>query len=398
MKICMVLDSSFPPDERVEKEAMSLIANGHEVYLLCLTHAVQPQEELYKGIHIIRFNMKQWFKKKLVPLYLVLPLYRFFWKKRIFNLIQKESIDILHFHDLPLSDIGAKAKKSFNIKLVFDQHEYYSNWIRKAAHYNTFIGKIVNYFSNWEKYERKYLNQADLVITVSEPLRQIYLKNTGLDANKIIVVPNTPSIKLFNHTEKNLEKPSQYGEHFILFYAGTIDILRGLDFIIDALPRLAESIPNIKFIFAGTIFKSFDPVEYAQQNGITQYCEYIGWLDLEQLPRYIFSSDICLFTPPANREEINSTVATKIYQYLAMKKPILVSEAKMMKEFVENNQIGYAVNYGDTDGLVNRIIDIYKNYTVIEKEIAKNSERLIQSRGIFWESTVQKMIDRYAYL
>ncbi len=398
MKICMVLDSTFPPDDRVEKEALSLIAKGYEVYLLCHTHTHQPGEELYKGIRIIRFNLKLWFKKKLIPLYLLLPAYRLFWKRRIFHLIKKERINILHFHDLPLSDIGVKAKKRFNIKLVCDQHEYYSNWIRKAAHYNTFIGKIVSYYSNWERYEQRYLNQADLVITVSEPLRQIYLKNTGLDERKVIVVPNTPSGNLFNLNGKNFEKPSQYRNHFVLFYAGTIDILRGLDFIIDALPRLTESIPNIKFIFAGKIFKSFDPIEYAKKIGVSPYCEYLGWLALEQLPRYISVSDICLFTPPANREEINSTIATKIYQYLAMKKPIIVSEAKMMKEFVEKNRIGYAVNYGNIEDLVHTILDIRDHYSTIKREIAKNSERLIESGKIYWENTVKDMIDRYAKL
>lgn len=37
MKILMVLENQFPDDERVEKEALSLIKAGHEVHLLCAT-------------------------------------------------------------------------------------------------------------------------------------------------------------------------------------------------------------------------------------------------------------------------------------------------------------------------------------------------------------------------
>ena len=33
----MVLENQFPDDERVEKEALSLIKAGHEVHLLCAT-------------------------------------------------------------------------------------------------------------------------------------------------------------------------------------------------------------------------------------------------------------------------------------------------------------------------------------------------------------------------
>ena len=37
MRILMVLENQFPDDERVEKEALSLIKAGHEVHLLCAT-------------------------------------------------------------------------------------------------------------------------------------------------------------------------------------------------------------------------------------------------------------------------------------------------------------------------------------------------------------------------
>jgi hypothetical protein len=38
MKIGMILDKTFPPDPRVENEAISLIKSGNEVYLFCLSY------------------------------------------------------------------------------------------------------------------------------------------------------------------------------------------------------------------------------------------------------------------------------------------------------------------------------------------------------------------------
>ncbi len=35
MRIGMILDKEFPPDERVENEALILLEGGHEVYVLC---------------------------------------------------------------------------------------------------------------------------------------------------------------------------------------------------------------------------------------------------------------------------------------------------------------------------------------------------------------------------
>ena len=41
MKIGMILDDVFPPDPRVENEAITLINSGHEVFLFCLTYGNQ---------------------------------------------------------------------------------------------------------------------------------------------------------------------------------------------------------------------------------------------------------------------------------------------------------------------------------------------------------------------
>ena len=40
----MILDAPFPPDPRVENEAVSLIKAGHEVFLFCLKYADEVSE------------------------------------------------------------------------------------------------------------------------------------------------------------------------------------------------------------------------------------------------------------------------------------------------------------------------------------------------------------------
>ena len=55
MKILMVLENQFPDDERVEKEALSLIKAGHEVHLLCATlKKERVGDENYKVIRLHR--------------------------------------------------------------------------------------------------------------------------------------------------------------------------------------------------------------------------------------------------------------------------------------------------------------------------------------------------------
>ena len=47
IRIGMLLDVDFPPDDRPEKQAQSLIAAGFEVFLLCFTATDQSFNEKY---------------------------------------------------------------------------------------------------------------------------------------------------------------------------------------------------------------------------------------------------------------------------------------------------------------------------------------------------------------
>ena len=60
----MVLDASFPPDIRVEKEALALInSNLYEVYLICLKKKMKKALSNYKGLNVIRIKSQQWIRK-----------------------------------------------------------------------------------------------------------------------------------------------------------------------------------------------------------------------------------------------------------------------------------------------------------------------------------------------
>ncbi len=396
IKVGMVLDILYPPDDRPEKEAISLIEAGFEVHLLCPRQKGLPNDEIYKGIHVHRFSINNFVRKKLSSAYLVLPFYRWIWRKQIERMIVEQDIDILHIHDLPFCDIGWKMAEKYGLKLVCDQHEYWSNWIGTTAHYNTVTGKIVNIFSDWEGFEKKYLRKADLVITVTEPLREAYINEVGIRCSKVITIPNTPARRYFQ--SKNIDQTinKQFEDQFVIFYAGVMSITRGIELIIRTLPELEKDIPNIRFIVAGRISRNCDPVQIAQREGVAHLVEFLGWLNVEELPSYMAASKIGVFTPTnLENDEINKTIATKVYQYAAMHLPIIVSKAKMMKAFVEKNELGFAIDVENTDDFIRTVKMIYADYENIKARVSANSEKLFKNTNVFWEDTVTEMTNRY---
>lgn len=394
----MILEIDFPPDDRPEKEALSLIEAGYEVFLLCFTWSNKPLSENYKNINISRFKINRQIFKKLSAVHLILPFYGRIWKKHIEKFVTDNRINILHVHDLPLTSIARSVAEKYGCKLVFDQHEYWSNWVVNTAHYNTPVGKIVKAMSNWKKYEKRNLQNADLVITVSEPLRKCYIRDVEIDEDKIITVPNTPSRKIFENSRIDETIIQRYSNNFVLFYAGAIDILRGIDLIINSLPELEKIIPNIKFVIAGRIARSSDPILMAREKKVEHLVDFLGWLDISALPSYLKAADICVFTPHPASDEIENTIATKIYQYLIAGRPIITSQVKMMRDFVVNNKLGFSVDSKSKEEFIDAVKTIFNNYENISGEVKKNRDLLLSQKNIFWDQTTQIMIDRYKQL
>ncbi len=395
MRIGMILDHEFPFDDRVEKEALSLLQAGYKVFLLSPNYGSKSIREDYKSIQIFRFKMAEKIRKKFNPTYLLLPLYRWIWYKQIERFILNNQINILHIHDLPLSDIGVQMKVKHGIKLVCDQHEYWSNWIGYTAHYNTKLGKIVKFLSNWKKFEKENLLKADFVVTVEEPLRQAYIENVRLDPAKVVCVPNTPLKSIFNLENVDQSVVEKYKDCFTLFYAGVVDVTRGLSTVVEALPEIVKSIPYIKFLIAGRIARNCNLFDLAKKLNVDKHIEFLGMLPIKKLPSYIAASDACINIPPAINEEKNRTIATKVYQYLLMEKPIIVGQTKLLKKFVLDNQIGISIKELDSKDFAQQVIDFRKSKSDLSLYI-EQSRKIKENYS--WEKTIEGLIRTYKNL
>lgn len=386
----MVLESEFTADERVEKEIKSLHSAGFQVSVAAYTFVNNMDEEKRENYTVFRRRISKWTYKSSAAS-LIIPLYFRFWFNYLDDLLKRNHFDVIHVHDLPLSKVAWKLAVKYNLWLVCDQHEYYSNWIVRTAHMNTLTGKLIRCFSNWKQYEKYWLGKADLVITVEDKLKKIYIENVKIAPEKIISLPNTPNGELFNL--KNIKEVSEnFRNSFVIFYAGGIDEIRGFSFILSALSKLKKDIPNILFLVAGKENRYFNIAEKARMLHVEEHVQYLGWVPLHLLPSYIAVSNVCLFVPKADNMEINNTIATKIYQYAAMGKPVIVSEAQMMKEFVEQHQIGKSIHYGNIDEFYDAVKYFY-DHPELEESI-KNRAIQIAS-GFTWESTSADFIHFY---
>ena len=118
----MILDKTFPPDPRVENEAISLIDKGHEVFLFCLKYDNGIQDSVINGIKVKRYksNMLEY---KLSALAYTFPFYTFLMQRKIVHFLKEFNIEAIHIHDIRIAEAVLKANKKLKLKTVLDLHD-----------------------------------------------------------------------------------------------------------------------------------------------------------------------------------------------------------------------------------------------------------------------------------
>ena len=109
----MILDDVFPPDPRVENEAITLVNSGYDVFLFCLHNGNQKTNELINGIKIRRYTFNE-LTYKLSALSYDLPFYRMIMKPKINHFIKKMILIFFIFMILELQKLSLKQIKNTN--------------------------------------------------------------------------------------------------------------------------------------------------------------------------------------------------------------------------------------------------------------------------------------------
>jgi len=396
MKIGMILEAEFPPDPRVENEAVSLIKNGNDVCLLCLSFSNNNCEEKIKGIEVNRYYLKKQYFNKIRVSMLDFPLYNMMWEKQIKKFVKKNKPDILHVHDLPLLGVVLKVGKKMNIPVVVDLHENYPEALKTYNYTKTLLGRLLIRIPQWKKYERKVLAQCQAVVVLSDESKQRVAK-MGIPEERIVITPNTVTLDKFLSFPIIDEIVQKYKDYFIFTYVGDLGANRGIQYVISAFADVLKVEPKARLLLVGESW-GFDKNKLKNQvieTNLEQFVFFTGWQDFSLFPTYLTASDVCLLPIPRN-PQTESGVSNKFFQYMAMGKPMIVSDCKPQKKIVEQENCGLVYKYDDTRELADCMIKLLKDEK-LRNSLASNSKKAAIEK-YNWKKTGKGLIDLYANL
>ena len=391
MKIGMILDAPFPPDPRVENEAVSLVKAGHDVFLFCLKYADEKSSEIINGIQVKRYISNK-LEYKLSALAYTVPFYGFLMKKKIHQFIEETKIDALHIHDIRIAEAVFNANKAFNVPVVLDLHDNMPEVMKLYPHLQKFPGKYIISPSKWKKKEKEFIEKADKVISVSPEFLDNLVERIPSVKEKLVLVPNTIRESFYKDYKIDKTILERYKDNFVLLYLGDTHLRRGLQTAIESLTSLKETIPNIKLVIVGRNTTDVVLKQQVADLKLEQFVDFEGWQNVALFQSYILSSAICI-SPLHRNLQHDVAYANKIFQYMSLAKPLLVSDATAQKRVVENNKTGLIHKDRDVKDFSDKIITLYKDEK-LRNELGQNGKEFIENE-FSWEQTSKKLLHLY---
>lgn len=395
MRICLVYQGEYPPGERIEKTAATLRNAGHQVFLLCNNYGGFPRREERTG-DVYTVRLEPTFKSRAINTLLKFPVFfNPLWAFQLFATAQRFRIDAIAVIDIPLAPAALAVARILGIRVVMDMWENYPEALRGWAGLD-WKRRILKNPDAARLVERWVTPRMDHIFTVVDEQKE-RLVSDGIPAEKVSVVTNGVDLEAFTNGFPPVETPlDREPDAYKLLYVGFIEVERGLDDIIRALRLVRSKIPSIRFYVVGGTTTDYPQYleRLVRDEGVTDLVRFIPAIPFSAIPSYIAKSDLCT-VPHVYNDFINTTIPNKIFQYMALSKPLLVSNAKPLARIVRECDCGFIFRSRDPEDAAAAIL---KAYEARDDAQAGRRGRACVERKYTWDIVSEELVRVYANL
>ena len=212
-----------------------------------------------------------------------------------------------------------------------------------------------------KQFEKQTIRGSDRIFVINQGLKDYAVEMDG-DVDKISVIPAGVDFEKFNPQTDGSSIREKYGikkNDILLFFMGWIYDFSGMKEVAESLSNNDNENIKLMIVGEGDLYKPLSKMK--SENNLNEKLILTGKIPFEEVPKHIASADICLL--PAYKNEIMmNIVPIKIYEYMAMGKPVIATNLPgLKKEFGNNNGIIYIENPEQTLG---KAIYLYENYMI----------------------------------
>jgi hypothetical protein len=365
-KVCHLSSVHDAFDARIfHKECTTLAAAGYDVVYIC-PHAA---DQTLNGVRI-----------RCVPIPLRGRGERMTTTAfQLASAAAEEAASLYHFHDPELFPV-AFFLAARGHAVVYDDHEdlplamgiktYLPRWARVILAPLARIGEPV---------------LARICAAVVVPAEYMKTRFLRAGVRRVVAIHNYPITSHF-HSRSPVERASR---ELNIIYAGSLSSFRGIDTNVKAMSLLPERV-RARLVLCG----GWDPPELLEElradPGFAR-TEYKGVVAHTDLAARIEQADVGIATLQPTKAYMRA-LPTKLFEYLALGLPVVVSDFPAWRKLVEANHCGICVDPSDAASIA-RAITYLHDHPEERRRMGENGRAV--SAAYTWESEGRRLVALY---
>ena len=188
----------------------------------------------------------------------------------------KGDFDVIHAHDWLTYMAGIAAKRLSGKPLVV--HVHATSFDRSSD--NNIDTRVYDI-------EKRGMEAADKVITVSDLTRNIVITKYGIDPSKVVTVHN--AVDFSGRSEIQVERGVK---EKVVTFLGRITFQKGPEYFIEAAAKVLKKCKNVRFVMAGSGDMMNRSIRQVARLGISDRFHFTGFLRGAEVQKMFALSDV----------------------------------------------------------------------------------------------------------
>lgn len=265
--------------------------------------------------------------------------------------------------------IGVIFKKLWKTKLIIDIRDIWPESVES-------VGAVKNkaLLKQGEKLAKWIYKNADHITATSPGIEKKILQ--AGQAN-ITVLPNGAELDLFrpNINGSHMRRVWNLGNKFIILYTGNLGLAQAPEVILSAAEILKNDV-EILFLIVGSGILAQKLQKKAEEKNLTNII-FAGARPRTEMPQFVAASNVCII-PYRASDTFRNTFPSKMFDYMAGGKPIIINLKGEASDLIEKAQCGFCVAEENAESLAQKITGLKENPT-LANQLGKNGRDFVEN-------------------
>lgn len=363
-----------PSDQRIfHRECVSLARAGYDVTLL----AYGDIGGTLDGVKLVSLGKNRRAKPGLDILDRLKRVRQAF--KQAFH----EKADLYHFHDPELITTGLGLKRKTNARVVYDCHEDNVAYMMQKKYIPAPLRRILATTIHYQ--ENRVAKCLDAIITADEGMRKCFIRK---GARNTINVDNYPRLDLF------LNKTDDVIPEYDLVYHGTLPKYHlETCFAVDS--ELVRMGMRCSWLFIGKCPDVKWAQDLVKKRNAEDRIVFKDPVPHEEIAKWARLGRIGIIPLP-NYPKFRRNIPTKLFEFMALKMPVVLSNLPPSRPFVGDGRCAIMVDPNSPCEYATAIKELLENQRQ-RIEMGEEGHRRVLSE-FNWEFSSRKLLDLYTRL